>query len=138
MLKNHYAVRIEWGDCDANGITFYPNYFAWFDSASWHLFEAAGYPSRRLVKELGVFLPLVEAQAEFLRPGSFGDDLVVESHVAQWDEKRFRVHHVVRRAEDSLLEGWELRCWAVRHPDDPQRLQTLPIPREFRAALEGP
>ena len=34
--------RVEWGDCDPADIVFYPNYFRWFDAASWNLFEVAG------------------------------------------------------------------------------------------------
>ena len=36
MFSNRRTVRIEWGDCDAAGIVFYPRYFAMFD-ASTHL-----------------------------------------------------------------------------------------------------
>lgn len=136
MRKSFYRCRIEWGDCDAAAITFYPNYFAWFDAASWHLFESAGYTSRALMKEQGVFIPLVEAQAKFRRPGFLGNDLIIESHVEEWRDKLFRVAHLVRRGEDVLLEGSELRCWAMPHPDDAARFKALPIPPAFRAALE--
>ncbi len=137
VRKSYYRVRIEWGDCDAAAITFYPNYFAWFDAASWHLFETTGTTSRALMNEQRVFVPLVEAQAKFKRPGHLGEELVIESWVDEWREKMFRVRHVVRRGDDVLLEGTELRCWATPHPEDASRLQALPIPAQFRAALEG-
>lgn len=136
MRQGSYRVRIEWGDCDAAAITFYPNYFAWFDAASWHLFGSAGFASGKLMKEQGIFIPLVEAQARFRRPGHLGDDLVVESRIAEWQERTFRVAHTVRRDGEILLEGTELRCWARPHPDDPRRFEALPIPAAFRAALE--
>ena len=43
MFSNRRKVHIEWGDCDAAGIVFYPRYFAMFDASTHHLFEAAGW-----------------------------------------------------------------------------------------------
>jgi 4-hydroxybenzoyl-CoA thioesterase len=135
MLRNTLAIRIEWGDCDPAAITFYPNYFRWFDQGTWRLFEVAGFYPGDLVRDRGVYLPLVDAGAKFRRPGHMGDDLVQESWVAEWREKMFLVRHVVRCGEEVLLEGSELRAWVVKHPDDPRRFQPQPIPPEVRAAL---
>jgi len=134
-MKYTHAMRIEWGDCDPAAITFYPNYFRWFDQGTWRLFEAAGFYPGDLIRDRGVHIPLVEAGAKFRRPGHLGDDLVLESHVAEWKEKTFLVKHTIRRGEDVLLEGSELRAWVVKHPDDPRRVQPLTIPAEVRAAL---
>ena len=49
MLVNRRTVRIEWANCDAAGIVFYPNYFAIFDSSTHRLFEAAGWKKRDLI-----------------------------------------------------------------------------------------
>lgn len=135
-MKNTMAIRIEWGDCDAAAITFYPNYFRWFDKGTWRLFEAAGFYPGTLIRERGVHIPLVEAGAKFRRPGHMGDDLLLESEVTEWREKTFVVRHVVRCGEEMLLEGSELRAWVVKHPDDPRRFQPQAIPMEVRAALE--
>lgn len=135
MLKNTLAIRIEWGDCDPAAITFYPNYFRWFDQGTWRLFEAAGFYPGDLIRERGVYLPLVDAGAKFRRPGHMGDDLLQESWVSEWRETMFLVQHTVRCGEDVLLQGSELRAWVVKHPDDPRRFLPQPIPAEVRAAL---
>jgi 4-hydroxybenzoyl-CoA thioesterase len=135
MLKNTLSIRIEWGDCDPAAITFYPNYFRWFDKGTWRLFEVAGFYPGDLIRDRGVHMPLVEAGARFKRPGHMHDDLMLESHVAEWREKTFLVRHTVRCGDDVLLEGSELRAWVVKHPDDPRRFQPQPIPEEVRAAF---
>jgi len=135
-MKHTLKIRIEWGDCDPAAITFYPNYFRWFDQGTWPLFEAAGFYPGDLIRERGVYIPLVDASAQFMRPGHMGDDLLLESQVVEWREKMFLVKHVVRRGEEVLLEGQELRAWVVKHPDDPRRFQTLPIPEDLRLALD--
>ncbi|OIP09816.1 MAG: hypothetical protein AUK49_06400 [Betaproteobacteria bacterium CG2_30_68_42] len=132
-----HVVRIEWGDCDAAGITFYPNYFRWFDAAAWRLFGQAGFDAATLMASRGVFLPIVEAGARFHRPGWLGDELVIESRVAEWRDRFFRVSHAVRRGDALVLEGFELRCWAMRDPEDARRMKAQPVPADFRAALEA-
>jgi 4-hydroxybenzoyl-CoA thioesterase len=136
VLENDYQVRIKWGDCDAAAITFYPNYFRWFDEATWQLFNRAGFTSEGLMRDHGVFIPLVDAQARFHRPGHLGDDILIHSHVAEWHDKLFAVRHTVHCGDHLVLEGTELRCWAVRHPEDARRFRALPIPPEVRAAFE--
>ena len=41
MLTNTRRLAIEWGDCDAAGIVFYPRYFAMFDASTAYLLEKA-------------------------------------------------------------------------------------------------
>jgi len=137
MLKNTLAIRIEWGDCDPAGITFYPNYFRWFDQGAWRLFEAAGFYPGDLIRDRGMYIPLVDASAQFRRPGNLGDDLLQESWVVEWREKMFVVKHVVRCEGETLLEGSELRACVIKDPGDPRRFRSLPVPPEIRAALSG-
>lgn len=127
-------IRIEWGKCDAAGITFYPNYFAWFDAATWRMFESAGVSPYELHAK-GVNIPIADAHARFNRPGWLGDHAVLESHVAEWRERFFLVRHRVLCDGELLLEGEELRAWVVAHPEDPRRFKAAPIPHEVIAAF---
>jgi 4-hydroxybenzoyl-CoA thioesterase len=40
---------------------------------------------------------------------------------------------VVRRGDDVLCEGTEVRAFVVRHPDDPSRLKAIPPPEDIVA-----
>ena len=60
MLTNRREVEIEWGDCDAAGIVFYPRYFAMFDASTAYLMEKAlGMKKARWVKAHGIVGTLV-------------------------------------------------------------------------------
>ena len=54
MFVNRRTVKIEWGDCDPAGIVFYPRYFAFFDASTHALFEAAGLPKPRMIREFDI------------------------------------------------------------------------------------
>lgn len=135
-LVHRMPFRIEWGKCDPAAITFYPNYFAWFDASTWQMFALAGFDPQRLLDERGIFLPLVDAHARFHRPGYLGDELVMVSQIVEWRERFFLVRHRAMNGEDLILEGEELRAWAERHPDDRRRFRTVVIPDEVKRAFQ--
>ena len=135
MLVNRKTIQIEWGDCDPAGIVYYPRYFAFFDSATFALFERAGVPKRVLMKSYGIVgTPLVDARAKFVIPSSYGDEIVVESHVAAWRRSSFEIVHKILKGDVLAVEGTETRVWAAPHPDDPKRIKALPdVPTMFEA-----
>ena len=59
------TLTVGWGDCDPAGIVFYPNYFRWFDDASWRLFEAGGLPHPDRPGRLKAGEIPVEVKAQF-------------------------------------------------------------------------
>ncbi len=136
MLINRHNLHIEWGDCDAAGIVFYPRYFAWFDAATFHLFARTGLTMRALWEKHGsVGTPLVDASARFIIPSRWGDDLVAESCVSQWGESSFTVQHRLLKDGKLAVEGIEKRVWVVPHPTEKGRIKGAPIPREIVVAL---
>ena len=142
MLVNRHVVRIEWADCDPAGIVYYPRYFAMFDTATHHLFEAAGWKKRDLLSEFDIVgYPMVDTRARFILPSGFGDDIVIETHVAAIRNSSFDVEHKVFKpaaeGEQLAIEAWETRVWVGRHPHDPARLKSRPIPPLVAARLLG-
>lgn len=143
MLVNRRTVRIEWADCDAAGIVFYPNYFAIFDSSTHHLFEAAGWKKRDLIAEFDIVgYPMVDTGAKFLVPSTFGDDIVVETQVAEFSRSSFKIaHRVLKPGPDGgeivAIEAHEVRVWVGRHPDDPKKMKSKPIPDEVIRRLSA-
>jgi 4-hydroxybenzoyl-CoA thioesterase len=136
MSRRHVTrFTVEFGDCDPAGIVFYPNYFRWMDAASLHFFRDAGVPPwREFERATGIIgTPLVDASARFLRPSSYGDVIEVETSITEWRGKSFVLSHIMRRGDDVLVEGREIRIFARRHPDDPARIQAVLPPESVRA-----
>ncbi len=131
MFSNRRTVRIEWGDCDAAGIVFYPRYFAMFDASTHYLFEAAGWKKADLRSRFEMTgFPMVDTRAKFHFPSSYGDDIVIETRVAALRNSSFDIEHRVWKGENLAIEGFETRVWSGPHPDDPQRLKSRKIPDE--------
>ena len=136
MFTNRRTLRIEWGDCDAAGIVYFPRYVEYFDACTVHMFEAAGFPKPEMLKRFeAAGYPMVDLQMKFLIPSTFGDDVVVDSQITDFKRSSFKVHHRLFRGAELAVEGFETRVWTVQDPERPGRLKSQAIPEEIRAAF---
>lgn len=139
MSRTHvHKVHVEFGDCDPAGIVWFPNFFRWVDASSRHFFRACGVPAwHETVKTHGIIgTPLVETNAKFTRPASYGDDIEVHSSIAEWGARSFRMTHRIVRGGIELAEIVEKRVFAERHPQDPARIRAVPVPDDIRTLCE--
>ena len=131
-----HAVVVEFGDCDPAGIVYFPNFFRWIDAASRHYFTECGVPPwRETERAHGIIgTPIVDVQARFVRPATYGDRLTIDTSVGEWRHRSFVMRHVVRRGDDVLLEATEVRIFAQRIPGDRHRIAAVAIPAFVREA----
>ena len=61
-----------------------------------------------------------------------GADFLCTS-VEEWAVKVFRHRHVIKRGDDLLCEGTEVRTFAIRDPANPERIRSIPIPEDIKA-----
>jgi len=125
--------RVQFGETDAAGIVFYPNFFRWFDESTHDLLRDAGYSVAAMI-DRGYAVPIVECHARFLKPLTFEDELEVRSRVGEIRTRAFRVDHEIRRADEVVCEGYEVRMW-VRFGARGAGVVAEPIPAELRHRL---
>jgi 4-hydroxybenzoyl-CoA thioesterase len=137
MLVNRRDVEIEWGDCDAAGIVYYPRYFAYFDACTAHLIEAAtGLKQVGWTKKYGIVgIPMVDTGAKFIVPSAYGDIITIETRATEIRRSSFKVEHKVFKGDVLAIEAHETRVWTGRDPENPARLKGHAIPEEVVAAL---
>ena len=139
MLTFTRTTRIEWGDCDPAGIIFYARYYDIFDVSTTMMLEhALGMNKIEYLKAYD-FLghPLAETRARFLRPTRFGDEVAIETAVVACGRSSFKIEHKLTKAEMLCVEGSETRVWVGRHPDDPRRMKSRPLPPDLAAKLKA-
>lgn len=133
-MKNEIEIPVEWGDSDPAAIVYYPNYFKWFDIGTRHLLDAAGVPYETITTELGLLgLPLVEANARFMRPIRFGDTVRLTSFVSSWQRMTVQIGHRAEVNGELCSEGMEIRI-AARAPT-PGAVEAVTPPERLRQAL---
>lgn len=76
-----YEYRVIYGDTDKMGISYYGNYFRWFEGARTEYFRALGLPYTACEKA-GIQLPVVETGAKYIAPSTYDDTLIVRTSVS--------------------------------------------------------
>jgi 4-hydroxybenzoyl-CoA thioesterase len=137
MLRNIRTIRIEWCDCDPAGIIFYPRYFEIFDTCTTALFERV--LGMNKIDYLKAFdfagHPVVETRARFRQPTRFGDEIAIETKLAECGQTELKLEHRISKGGALAVEGFETRVWVTRDAADPRRLHRQPIPKDVIARL---
>lgn len=136
-MGTRLEVRIVWGDCDEQGIVFYPKYFYWMDCAYQALLRDAGFSLRTLRDDFAIVgMPIVEANSRFFASATHEDILRIEARIAHWGEKSLRAEYKGSCGDRQIFEGFEARVWLARGIDG--RPGAAPIPANFKAAFGAP
>ena len=136
MSKTHvHRVEVHFGDCDPAGIVFFPNFSRWMDEASLAFFRTCGVPPwRELLKTHAIIgTPLLEIHTRFLKAATYGETLEIHTTIESWAAKTFAHRHQIKRGEELICEGTEVRAFVIRDPGNPERLKAIPIPEDIRA-----
>jgi 4-hydroxybenzoyl-CoA thioesterase len=114
-MESQFEVRIVWGDCDEQGIVFYPKYFYWMDSAFQTLLRDASQSVRAMREEFGIVgIPIVEANARFIASATHEEILRIEAKIRRWGETSLRVEYRGFCEDRPIFEGFEARVWLGR------------------------
>ncbi|NEU29235.1 acyl-CoA thioesterase [bacterium LRH843] len=127
-----YKKFVTWGDTDAAGIVFYPNYYKWMDEACHHFFSKLGFPVSKLFGEEKVGLPILEATCAFKAPLYFEDELCIRSSITELHDKVFKITHEFFKEGSQVASGYELRAWTKVNGG---QAKAMSIPLEIRDAF---
>ena len=139
MLTNSRDYLVEWGDCDAAGIVYYPRYFELFDHSTILLMLAgSGLNKYDFLKKYDfIGCPMLETRARYRAPSRFGDHVTIQSRFTRIGGSSFEIHHQLSKDGQLRVEGFETRVWAIRDPADPERIKSCPIPDDLAARYRG-
>lgn len=135
MSRNTIQYYVQWGDTDAAGIVFYPNYFRWFDHAALEFLRSLGLPLETLKARYQVVVPIIEAGCRFQKPLRYHDLLLIETVATEVRTRSFRLEHRVSRNDEMMGIGYEVRSLARILTDDESKLELVPIPAPVRTLL---
>jgi acyl-CoA thioester hydrolase len=98
-------IRVIYGDTDQMGVVYYANYLRWFEAARGALVRASGV-SWHEIERSGYLLPVIEAQARYLRPARYDDLVTVEVVVEKVRGASVRFVYKITRDGELLAEGY--------------------------------
>lgn len=104
---------VRFADTDPHGIAHYPRIVDAIHETSEMFVEAIGWPFWRTHEEEGFGLPIVEANFEFHRTVTGGDEVTI-GLVPDLGDRSVRFDYEARRGNETVFEAYEQRvCLAM-------------------------
>ncbi len=103
MIRNVTTIRVRYADTDQMKQAYYGRYFEYFEQGRSDMLRSIGlpYPS---IEEMGLFLPVIEAHAEYKLPARYDDELEVIVILRDRPVARVRLdYEVMRKGEQEPL-----------------------------------
>jgi len=131
-VEHEIKVRVRYADTDTMRVVYYANYFVFFESGRIELLRSRGIVYKD-IEDLGIFMPVVAAQANYMAPARFDDELLVRTRV-----KEMGTTSVTFENEVFKLPAMELLCrGATVHVVVDKDGKPVPIPETLRASLSA-
>lgn len=96
---------VRWEDIDAAGIINYQAYLRFFGLAEVELFRSCGLSYRILFDELGLWLPRVRVECDFVHPVTLDELLVVEAYFGRIGTSSIHIHFEAKRENLVVATG---------------------------------
>jgi acyl-CoA thioester hydrolase len=106
------------------GVAYYANYLVWFEVGRTELLKACGFTYSEMEKN-GIFLPVMEAYVNYLKPARYEDKLNIYSEVSEVSRAKIKITCQVKRGEEILATGFTV------HPFINGRWQAIRAPQEL-------
>ncbi len=131
-MPHQFRTRVYYEDTDLAGIVYYANYLKFIERGRSEWIASLGIDQMALRAADGVVFAVRRIEADYLRPGKFGDDLVVETSLQSIGGARLVLEQVVTRGGERLFVAIvTLVCLS----DDGHAAR---MPADLRARLAGP
>ena len=130
-MKSRSVVRVRYAETDRMGISYYANYFIWFEAARTEYFRALGFVYSEFEKQ-GILLPVAEACCRYLGPSSYDDIIIVRTVVSQMRQSSIRFEYQVLKNKDtkSIATGYTVHVFSDRN------LKPIRIPEILKSKVE--
>jgi acyl-CoA thioester hydrolase len=132
MIRNVTAIRVRYADTDQMKQVYYGKFFEYFEQGRSDLLRNIGLPYTR-VEEMGLFLPVIEAHAEYKKPIRYDDMIEIVTLLRERPVARVRLDYEVRREGEAepIAVGYTIHGFINATTGRPTR-----APAQFVEALE--
>lgn len=118
-----HPLRVRWGECDAQNIVYFANYFTFFDVAMTEYFRELGY---RFDGDDKLEFFTVNARADYRGSAVYDDEIDVGVRCARIGEKSLSITTAIFRNDELLTEGGLTYVHA-----EPNTKNSTPLPGEL-------
>jgi acyl-CoA thioester hydrolase len=114
-------VRVRYAETDQMGVAYHGGYFAWFEVGRTDLLREQGVTYREM-EAADLRLPVIEAQARYIRPALYDDELEIRTLVTAVGGARISFSYEIHRGAEGPLATGATAHAAVDGRGRPRRL----------------
>jgi acyl-CoA thioester hydrolase len=128
LLAQHYSsIRVRYADTDQMRVVHHSKYFEYFEMGRSDLIRALGLPYGDMEAK-GIFLPVIAADAKFIKPAQYDEILIVETSIREMPVVTMTIDYRILREnkQECIAEGRTVHGFLNAKTGKPTR-----APKEF-------
>ncbi|MFN3411712.1 MAG: acyl-CoA thioesterase [Exilispira sp.] len=100
-----YSKIVNYWETDKMGIVHHSNYIKWFEEARLHFLRKCELPYDKIEK-MGIWLPVYEVYAKFIKPAYFEDSIDIEVSIKELTPIKLTLQYHVKKGNEILVNGY--------------------------------
>ncbi len=131
MKHFSFEIRVRYAETDQMGVSYYSNYFVWFEVARTEFLRAQGVVYTDFEKR-GIILPVLDAQCTYLNSTAYDDVIVVTICASEIKRSSLHFQYKVTRKSDGIL----VAQGTTAHAFTDKKFKPVRVPEEVRKVIE--
>lgn len=121
-----YQHKVQYYETDQMKVVHHSNYIRWFEEARIDYMEQLGMPYEDMEKN-GIISPVISVEAEYLRMVKFGDTVVIEAKIKEYNGIKLTIGYSVVDESTGMVH-----CRGItRHCFLNEKARPVSLKREF-------
>jgi acyl-CoA thioester hydrolase len=125
---HRHSIRVYYEDTDLAGIVYYANYLKFIERGRSEWVREMEIDQTEMRDALGIVFAVRRVEADYLKPATFGDDLIVTTSLVRQTAARIVLDQQVLR-DDEVLFSSIVTLFCLKNDGSPAR-----VPLAFRDA----
>jgi len=99
-----HNIKVRYAETDAMQRAHHSNYLIWLEAARIGFLDQIGLPYQD-IESKGLYIPVLSAKVEYLKPASFNDTLTIQVALKERPKVRFSFQYEIRNKNELIAQG---------------------------------
>jgi acyl-CoA thioester hydrolase len=131
-LTSEARLRVRYAETDQMGVTYYANYFVWFEVGRNQYCIDSGFSYRDMEQETGLFLIVADARCRYKTPARYEDDLLIRTRITEITRRTVRFSYEIHRQDGETIATGETLHVLIN-----QKGRPCSLPEKYLTLLRG-
>ena len=131
-IQSVARVRVRYAETDQMGVSYYANYFVWFEVGRNQYCLDCGFSYRDMEQETGLYLIVAEARCRYKIPARYEDELIIRTRITEITRRTIRFGYEIERVDGAAVASGETLHVLINKVGRPSTM-----PEKYHSLLRG-